>query len=116
MIIIRFSGVLCVLCADVSSLDLPRSTADSIIPLRHPIKSTDGKTRDSIFIPKGTEIYMGFVSVNTDKRIWGPDALEWKPERWLSPPPQSVIDAKVPGVLSGLMTFASGAKCTSYAR
>jgi len=66
---------------------------------------------NSIFIPKGTEIYLGIVSVNTDKQIWGPDALEWKPERWLSPLPQSVIDAKVPGVLPGLMTFINGARC-----
>jgi len=91
-----------------------RTTADSIVPLRYPIESTDGKTQDSIFIPEGTEVYLGFVSANTDKQIWGQDALEWKPERWVSPPPQSVVDAKVPGVLPGLMTFATGARCTSH--
>ena len=31
-----------------------------------------------------------------------PDALEWKPERWLSPLPQAVIDAHLPGVYSHL--------------
>ena len=89
-----------------------RSTRDDTVPLRYPVTSTDGKTRlSSIFIPKGTDIFLGIVSANTDKQIWGPDALEWKPERWLSPLPQSVVDAKVPGVLPGLMTFTNGTKC-----
>lgn len=27
-------------------------------------------------------------SVNFDENVWGPDALEFKPERWLDPPSQ----------------------------
>ena len=31
-----------------------------------------------------------------------PDALEWKPERWLSPLPESIMDSKIPGIYSHL--------------
>ena len=34
--------------------------------------------------------------------MWGEDALEWKPERWLAPLPSTVADAKIPGVYSNL--------------
>ncbi|KAI0073418.1 hypothetical protein K474DRAFT_1710699 [Panus rudis PR-1116 ss-1] len=30
------------------------------------------------------------------------DAKEWKPERWLSPLPQSVVDEHIPGIYSNL--------------
>ena len=97
------------------SFYINRSLTDSIVPLRFPIKSTDGKTQlDSIFVPKGTDVHIGIVSANTDKHIWGLDALEWKPERWLSPLPQTVTDAKVPGVLPGLMSFSTGARGMSH--
>jgi hypothetical protein len=32
----------------------------------------------------------------------GPDALEWKPERWLTPLPESIMESKVPGVYAHL--------------
>jgi hypothetical protein len=31
-----------------------------------------------------------------------PDAHEWKPERWLSPLPETITDSKVPGVYAHL--------------
>ena len=80
-----------------------------MVPLRYPIPSTDEQTLiSSLLIPKGTTTLIGIISVNTSKRIWGPDAHQWKPERWMGTLPQSVIDAKVPGVLPNLMTFLSG--------
>ena len=53
-------------------------------------------------VPKGVEIFIGIAGWNTNKAAWGEDALEWKPERWLSPPPQSLIEARVPGVYSSM--------------
>ena len=35
-------------------------------------------------IAKGTTIYIGIRASNLDKRTWGEDALEFKPERWLN--------------------------------
>ena len=41
---------------------------------------------------------MGVLGANTNKELWGEDALEWKPERWLEPLPDAVIEAPIPGV------------------
>ncbi|OAQ59456.1 cytochrome P450 97B3 [Pochonia chlamydosporia 170] len=35
------------------------------------------------FIPKGTRITLAPWATNVDPRLWGPDAGEFKPERWL---------------------------------
>lgn len=53
-------------------------------------------------VPKGTTIYIGIRASNLDKRIWGEDALEFKPERWMSPLPSTVTEARIPGVYSNL--------------
>ncbi len=55
-----------------------------------------------LLIPKDTTIGVGILSANRNKAIWGDDAMEWKPERWLAPLPGSVTQAKVPGVYSNL--------------
>lgn len=56
-------------------------------------------------VPKDTTIYIGIRASNLDKRIWGEDALEFKPERWMSPLPSSVTEARIPGVYSNLWVF-----------
>ena len=57
-------------------------------------------------VPKDTTIYIGIRASNLDKRIWGEDALEFKPERWMSPLPSSVTEARIPGVYSNLWVFS----------
>ena len=72
------------------------------MPLSEPIVGKDGNVMKEIFVPAGTELILGIRSINRDKGIWGEDALEFKPERWLSQLPSSVTDARVPGVYSNL--------------
>ena len=57
---------------------------------------------DSIFVPKGTAIGLGTLATNRSKTIWGEDALEWKPERWLQPLPREVLEAHIPGIYANL--------------
>ncbi|EJD46995.1 cytochrome P450 [Auricularia subglabra TFB-10046 SS5] len=42
-------------------------------------------TGERVFVPKGTIINVPVNVVQTDPRVWGPDADEFKPARWLDP-------------------------------
>ncbi|KAI0716897.1 cytochrome P450 [Earliella scabrosa] len=86
------------------------SRKDAVIPLSQPIKGVDGSTLTEIVVPRGTVVAVGILSSNRNKAIWGEDAMEWKPERWLDPLPDTVTEAKVPGVYSNLMTFMGGGR------
>ncbi|KZV66085.1 cytochrome P450 [Peniophora sp. CONT] len=83
---------------------------DHVLPLREPITDVNGKVMTEVFVPKGTVVLCALAEVNRSKAIWGEDAREWKPERWLSPLPQTVTDARVPGVYANVLTFAGGAR------
>ena len=72
------------------------------MPLSNPIRGVDGTMIHEIFVPKDTAVVIGILSSNRSKAIWGEDAEEWKPERWLAPLPETVGDAKIPGVYSNL--------------
>ncbi|QRV78706.1 cytochrome P450 family protein [Ceratobasidium sp. AG-Ba] len=87
-----------------------RSSKDCVVPLRYPAKTKDGHLLHEIKIAKGTHIYLGIREANRCKDIWGEDADEFRPERWLEPLPQSVTDAKVPGVYQPMMTFGAGSR------
>jgi len=85
------------------------ATQDILLPLATPIRATDGHTDlTSLLLQKGTQVIIGVRAVNVAESIWGPDAGEWKPERWLEPLPASVVEAKVPGVYANLLTFLGG--------
>nr|AEB40223.1 cytochrome P450 monooxygenase [Antrodia cinnamomea] len=81
---------------------------DVVMPLSEPIRGRDGKMISEVPIPKGTEIIVGTIGINCSKALWGEDASEWRPERWLSPLPDALSNARVPGVYSNLMTFHGG--------
>ena len=73
-----------------------------MLPLSEPIRGRDGSMVREILVPKDTAIIVGIQAANRNKAIWGEDALEWKPERWMSPLPSTVTEAKIPGVYSHL--------------
>ncbi|KAI1793796.1 cytochrome P450 [Ganoderma leucocontextum] len=70
----------------------------------------DGKDMHEVIVPKGTIVIVHYQASNTNPAVWGEDADEWKPERWLVPLPSVVEDARIPGVYSNLMTFAAGSR------
>ncbi|KAI0069487.1 cytochrome P450 [Panus rudis PR-1116 ss-1] len=83
---------------------------DIVLPLSKPIRDINGREMQEIMVPKGTLIASGIRATNLNKEIWGPDAREWKPERWLEPLPATVAEAHLPGVYSNLMTFIGGGR------
>jgi cytochrome P450 len=83
---------------------------DVVLPLSAPVQGVDGRKVHEIFVPKNTNVFAQIYNLNRDPSIWGSDAAEWKPERWLAPLPQSVADANIQGVYSNTMTFSGGAR------
>ncbi|KAG2140207.1 cytochrome P450 [Suillus bovinus] len=61
-----------------------RATADDVIPLSEPVRTLSGTMTDSISIAKGTLIAIPAAAINRSSAIWGPDAKEFKPDRWLT--------------------------------
>ncbi|KAL1658452.1 cytochrome P450 [Schizophyllum commune] len=83
---------------------------DVVMPFSRPIVGVDGKTMNEVHVPKDTPVIIAIQNANRNSDIWGEDAQEWKPERWLEPLPDSVADAHMPGVYSNLMTFLGGGR------
>ncbi len=61
-----------------------------------------------VAVPKGTTIFLNTHACNGNKALWGEDAEEWKPERWLSPLPRSLEEARIPGIYANLYAARSG--------
>ncbi|KAJ6544798.1 cytochrome P450 [Mycena vulgaris] len=104
------------ICRETLRLYPPVSTIsriarkDVVLTTSTPITTVDGSMVTEIPIPAQTDIIISILAANRNPAIWGPDCLEWKPERWLSSLPKSVGDAHVPGIYSNLMTFGGGGR------
>ncbi|KAJ6579607.1 cytochrome P450 [Mycena vulgaris] len=61
---------------------LREASKDDIIPLGTPVVTPSGETISSIAVAKGSTILAPMRCVNRSEAIWGPDAKEFKPERW----------------------------------
>ncbi|EIM88079.1 cytochrome P450 [Stereum hirsutum FP-91666 SS1] len=85
-----------------------RALEDTVLPLDSPITDVHGTEIHEIFIPKDTVLTIGIASMNRSAKLWGPDAMKWKPERWMEELPESVLSARLPGIYSNLMTFGAG--------
>ncbi|KAH8115657.1 cytochrome P450 [Phellopilus nigrolimitatus] len=84
---------------------------DVVLPLAFPLRPGDGKAEiKEIPLKKKTTVIVSILGANRSKAIWGNDANEWKPERWLQPLPESVATAHLPGVYSQMMTFLGGGR------
>ncbi|KAG2364263.1 cytochrome P450 [Suillus spraguei] len=83
------------------------AATDDIIPLSEPVRTESGETTDSIYIAKGTSITIPAAAINRSPAIWGPDAKEFKPDRWLT---EDGITGKAKEVQGHrhLLTFSDG--------
>jgi len=83
------------------------ATKDDVLPLTKPIVGVSGKVYKELPVPAGTLIRISMVGYNLNKDVWGSDAREFRPERWLetSKEPETHV-----GVYGNLSTFGGGAK------
>ncbi|KAG2040943.1 cytochrome P450 [Suillus americanus] len=84
-----------------------RAREDDVIPLSEPVCTRSGKMTDSISIAKGSSIVISIGAINRSLAIWGPDAKEFKPDRWLI---EEGISGKAKEIQGHrhLMTFVDG--------
>ncbi|KAL0057357.1 hypothetical protein AAF712_016007 [Marasmius tenuissimus] len=81
------------------------ATRDDVIPLSQPFTDRYGREHDVLEVKKGQVIAIPIIAINKDKTLWGPDAEEFKPERWENLP-EAVTS--IPGVWGNMMTFLGG--------
>ncbi|KAI0651713.1 cytochrome P450 [Trametes meyenii] len=81
---------------------------DVVLPLSDPVRGVDGAVITEIFVPRRTFVLLNLQACNSNKVLWGEDAHEWKPERWLEPLPRAVDEARIPGIYANLMSFGAG--------
>ncbi|KAG2146033.1 cytochrome P450 [Suillus bovinus] len=106
------------------------------LPLQFPARSSSGAEISSIVVDENVLIVINILATNRNRTIWGDDANEWKPERWLPSPatkdelgmdvpsdgvevlssklPAPILGVKdgikYPGVYSNMMTFLGGSR------
>ncbi|KAL0577364.1 hypothetical protein V5O48_004616 [Marasmius crinis-equi] len=79
---------------------------DGVIPLSEPVGG-----KDYVEVAKGQVIYISILAMNRSEKLWGQDAKQFKPERWLN----GSLDTSLPGVWGNMMTFLGGARsCIGY--
>ncbi|KAJ7839965.1 cytochrome P450 [Mycena olivaceomarginata] len=78
---------------------------DDVVPLATPVTDTKGRVIDTLRIRKGEGIIIPIIALNRDFEIWGPDAMQFVPERWEAPPPGA---SAIPGVWGHMLTFLGG--------
>ncbi|KIP02196.1 hypothetical protein PHLGIDRAFT_20511 [Phlebiopsis gigantea 11061_1 CR5-6] len=104
------------ICREVLRLHPPvhalvkETRQDVVMPLSEPVQGVNGEMITEIPVPKDTAIIIGIRACNRNKALWGEDAEEFKPERWLKGLPEAVTQAHVPGVYANLMTFFGGGR------
>ena len=72
------------------------------------MRGADGTELTELFVRRGQRVVIHYQASNVNKALWGADAAEWRPERWLAPLPEVLEDAHIPGVYSNLyVNFSS---------
>ncbi|KAE9399218.1 cytochrome P450 [Gymnopus androsaceus JB14] len=83
-----------------------QAASDDSIPLEFPIITESGEEISQIPVSKGQRIILSIAMYNRLAQVWGEDANEWNPERFM-------IDSKkrtTLGVYANLMTFSAGVR------
>ncbi|KAJ7254987.1 cytochrome P450 [Mycena haematopus] len=78
---------------------------EDVVPLSTPVTDINGQIHETLRIRKGEALHIPITALNRDFEIWGPDALEYIPERWDTPPPGA---SAIPGVWGHMLTFLGG--------
>ncbi|KAK0442078.1 cytochrome P450 [Armillaria borealis] len=81
---------------------------DDTIPLRNPVTLQNGEIITALPVKAGDQFTIPFTLLNTNPAIWGPNAHEFIPERWMTPdgvPPSKDLPH---GPWTNVSTFGDG--------
>ncbi|KAJ4499391.1 cytochrome P450 [Lentinula lateritia] len=88
---------------------------DDILPLGVPFTDKNGEVHNDIRVRKGDLFNIPVLAVNRSKALWGEDARDFKPERWLTPGGVPGAVSSIPGVWGNMLSFLGGAHaCIGY--
>ncbi|KAF7422267.1 cytochrome P450-dit2 [Pleurotus ostreatus] len=80
--------------------------------------TTQAGDTSSVTIPVGTTLFVGIAGANRMESVWGEDAKEWNPERWVGSRGSETAhssSAKLPGIYAGTLSFLGGSRsCVGY--
>ncbi|KAG2121145.1 cytochrome P450 [Suillus cothurnatus] len=86
-----------------------RTISAASVPLQFPVRSVSGKEINNIPVAKHQAVVISILAANHNQAVWGEDASEWKPERWLNSTQAGLKDGvRYTGVYSSMMTFLAG--------
>ncbi|KAJ6450388.1 cytochrome P450 [Mycena sanguinolenta] len=57
---------------------------DDVVPFKNPVTLSNGETIYNLAVKAGDGFIIPFQVLNTDPMVWGPDAAQFVPERWLA--------------------------------
>ncbi|KAJ7062770.1 cytochrome P450 [Mycena amicta] len=85
-----------------------RAQVDDVIPLGEPITTkSGGVVVNQIVVPKDSVVTVSIRCMNRSTALWGPDAGEFNPERWLTLDEDSFRAKEIQGHRH-LLTFSDG--------
>ncbi|OJA16324.1 hypothetical protein AZE42_08377 [Rhizopogon vesiculosus] len=67
------------------------------LPLQFPVRSASGEEINAVPVAENQRIVMSILAANHNQAVWGEDASDWKPERWLNS-----SQGDTPGVKDGV--------------
>ncbi|KAG8756925.1 hypothetical protein FRC11_004923 [Ceratobasidium sp. 423] len=82
------------------------ASEDCILKLGVPVQASDGSQITEIPLKAGQIIHIPTMSMNHMKSVWGDDANEFKPERWLDPTRLERVDKNFGW--NGTLVFSEG--------
>ncbi|KAF9066295.1 cytochrome P450 [Rhodocollybia butyracea] len=88
---------------------------DDVIPLKHAIHTESGEVVSSLAVKAGQVFQLPWVLFNVNKHVWGNNASEFIPERWIKPGGVPPLDELPRGPWGGVSSFSDGPRsCIGY--
>ncbi|KAI0043383.1 cytochrome P450 [Auriscalpium vulgare] len=88
------------------------ATRADVIPTASEWEDKNGVRRSGVPVAAGDEIVIPILALNRSIEIWGPDAHEFKPDRWKNIPGKA---HSIPGIWGNSMAFGGGSRaCIGY--